>query len=272
VDFPYRLYQLLCWQQVTAPVPYPAGRFNRNLIGDIWQMRLRASQLAKHPAQLAGALLSWLAGFGRVLMLREKQDGLVLDDPQPGWAEIAQFVRQRMPQPPTPDHVTGKDSAALAKLIASNPQRIMFLCQGNICRSPYAAYSARSIFNSSGLNIAIDSAGMLPRNARPSPPQALAAAQATHIDLTPHLSQCADAALVAAADVILIFDDINYTSFKQRHPTQVHKLLFLSAFASGDAAHQCIADPDGKDVATFMRTYTAIDSCLHNLVQRLKSC
>jgi protein-tyrosine-phosphatase/predicted ATP-grasp superfamily ATP-dependent carboligase len=272
VDFPYRLYQLLCLQQVTAPVPYPTGRFNRNLIGDIWQMRLRVSQLAGQPVQLVVALLRWLAGFGRILILRERQDALVLDDPQPAWAEITQFVRQRLPQPRTPDQVTGKDNAALTKLLPRKPLKLLFLCQGNICRSPYAAYKARSIFDSVKLNISVDSAGMLPRNARPSPPQALAAAQATHIDLAPHLSQCADAGLVADADVILIFDDINYRSFKQRHPEQVDKLLFLSAFAPGDAANQCIADPDGKDVATFKRTYSAIDSCLHNLAQQLKSC
>ncbi|OLP07316.1 putative protein tyrosine phosphatase [Rhodoferax antarcticus ANT.BR] len=270
VDFPYRLYQLLCNGQITPPVTYPIGKYNRNLIADIWQMRTLVSQLKKQPIQLSSAMLRWLMGFGRLLLLHEKHDVWVADDPAPAKTEIRQFVKQRLSTPQSAGLVTGQDNLALAKVISQKSGHILFLCQGNICRSPYAERKARSIFNSENLSITVDSAGMLPRNHRPSPDVAIEAARQCSVDLGAHLSKCADDELIAKADVVFVFDDINVASFKQRHPDQANKLVFLSAFQLTGASH--IADPDGRDIGVFCRTYATIDACLNNLALRLKSC
>ncbi|MBP8286181.1 MAG: hypothetical protein KAX57_05010 [Rhodoferax sp.] len=271
VDFPYRLYQLLCAHQLTSPIPYPAGRYNRNLIGDIWQMRAWVSQLKHQPVTLAKVTLRWLAGFARLLTGREKHDMLVADDPRPAWAEAKQFVLQRF--------ASGAEASAalnskprLKTLEAGQPRHLLFVCQGNICRSPYAERKARYIFDSVGLAVQVDSAGMLPRNQRASPAVALEAARLAGVDLSSHLSKCVDAELVAAADLIVIFDDINYAHFRQRHPEQMDKLIFLSSFTPQTGALQYLEDPDGKDLGAFQKVYARIDQCLVNLAQQLKSC
>lgn len=271
VDFPYRLYQLLCQQQATPPVPYPPGRFNRNLIGDIWQMRVQVAQLKKQPATLAKVTLRWLAGFVRLLTLREKHDMLVADDPRPAWAEAKQFVSQRFS--------AGAEAMALLRnratptsLCARRPQTILFVCQGNICRSPYAENKARQIFDKAGLNIQVDSAGMLPRNHRPSPALALDAARLAGVDLRPHLSKCVDAELVANADLVVIFDDINYAHFKQRHPDQLGKLVFLSSFTGQAAGLAYLEDPDGHNLGVFQKVYASVDDCLVHLAKQLAPC
>ena len=271
VDFPYRLYQLLCNHQATSPVLYPVGRYNRNLIGDIWQMRALASQLKRQPATLAKVTLRWLAGFARLLTLREKHDMLTADDPRPTWAEVKQFVHQRF--------ASGAEAAAaltsqrtLKTLVTGRPHKILFVCQGNICRSPYAEFKARSIFSSIGLAVEVDSAGMLPRNQRPSPAVALEAAKLAGIDLNAHLSKCVDAEMLAGADLIVIFDDINYAHVRQRHPDQLEKLVFLSSFIEQGGASQYLEDPDGQDLVVFQKVYARIDQCLSNLAEQLKSC
>jgi protein-tyrosine-phosphatase len=270
VDFPYRLFQLLCNGQITPAIAYPSGRYNRNLIADIWQMRTLVSQLKSQPVRLGAAMLRWLLGFGRLLVLREKHDVWVLDDPAPAWTEIKQFVAQRVPKVSSVDPAMGQSNAALAKLISRKSGHILFICQGNICRSPYAEGKARSVFNSRGWSITVDSAGMLPRNHRPPPAVAIAAADQGGVDLSAHLSKCADSALIAQADVVFVFDDINVASFKQRHPDQAHKLALLSAF--GDASQGYIADPDGKSLEVFQTTYATIDACLNHLAQKITSC
>jgi len=272
VDFPYRLYQLLCQQQVTPATPYPAQRYNRNLISDVWQMRVLAAQLRGRPARLTGALLHWLSGFGRLLLLREKQDVLVLDDPAPAWAEIRQFVAQRLSQAARPGSDLRDPRAAMARLKDGSAKHLLFICQGNICRSPYAASAARSIFNSIQVPVTVDSSGMLPRNRRPCPPIAVAAARASHVDLTDHWSKCTDAALVSKADLIIVFDAINVAAFLQRHPQQRNKLLLLSAFDPATDAAGEIADPDGKDIDAFRQTYATIARCITHLAQQIKPC
>lgn len=270
VDFPFRLYQLLCLGQITPDVAYPNGKYNRNLIADIWQMRTLVSQLKNQPAKLGIALFRWVAGFGRILLLCEKHDVWVADDPAPAKTEIRQFVSQRLSRPHSAKLSPPQDNVALAKLMRRKSGHVLFVCQGNICRSPYAEIKARSIFDSMGLNLSVDSAGMLPRNRRPSPAVAIAAAAQCGVDLRTHLSKCADQELISKADVVFIFDDINATAFKQRHPDQADKLLMLSAFSStGDSD---IEDPDGKDIEVFKQTYATIDSCLNNLALKIKSC
>lgn len=268
VDFPFRLYLLLCRQQRTSAVSYPAHRFNRNLISDLWQMRLVAAQLKGRPIVLVLALMRWFASFGRFFLLREKQDVWVLDDPTPAWVEFKQFIGQRLPKWLTPQ--VGVPSAgaskAKVKLLANKPGHVLFICQGNICRSPYAEIAARSVFSNSGLSISVDSAGMLPRNCRPSPPNAIAAARLRRVDLTRHLSKCTDADLVDGADLIFIFDEINFASFSKRYPGQLDKLVLLSAFDDSGAAAE-VADPDGKDIVEFEKTYAQIDRILANLAR-----
>lgn len=268
VDFPYRLYQLLCENKLTAPVPYVANRYNRNLVADVWQMRLLVAELKRQPTKLALTTLRWLAGFARLLIFREKLDVLVWDDAKPAWLEIKQFFRQLLPQLSTVRKNSKRDVVALLKQ-RSKIHRLLFVCQGNICRSSYAEHKARTLFSAHCSNMQFDSAGMLPRNARPAPPNAVAAAHLHGIDLSRHQSKSVTPALIADADLVVVFDEINYNQFKQRHPEQISKLVFLSEFNHEAQVAYPILDPDGKDLEIFKETYMAIDACLLNLSSQL---
>jgi protein-tyrosine-phosphatase len=106
--------------------------------------------------------------------------------------------------------------------------------------------------------VSVVSAGMLPRNHRPSPSHAIEVAGERGIDLTLHRSQTATDEMIASADLILVFDRINEHSLYSRHPQARTKTRWLDIGSEID-------DPDGKDVAAFNRTYQCIDKCLHEL-------
>ena len=125
------------------------------------------------------------------------------------------------------------------------PLRVLFACQGNICRSPYAAALLRASTSEQG-TLQVSSAGMMPRPGRPVPRSSLqqAAAQGG-IDLAVHRSTWLDRAAAEAASLIVVFDEVNLLAVTDRYPglrTPIVKLGDL--IGVGD-----IADPVDGDAA-----------------------
>jgi protein-tyrosine-phosphatase/predicted ATP-grasp superfamily ATP-dependent carboligase len=266
VDFPYRLYRLLALGEPTAPVDYPAGRYCRNLILDMWQARAGAARLARRPVRLALHCLAWGWSFHRVLIGREHQDTLVLDDAGPGWQELRELVGGRVKRR-APAQAGQSLSARMASLFGANPNRplnVLYVCQGNINRSSYAHLKSGELF---GASAQFDSAGMLPRNRRGSPAVAIAAAAQRGVDMSTHRSRHASRAMLEAADLVIVFDQINLESIAARYP-DLRDRVFLLGQACTAAGSDCqILDPEGKDASTFNATYGRIDECLTALAQ-----
>lgn len=273
VDFPYRLYRLLCRGERTAAVNYPSPRFNRNLIADLWQMKAGLGHLRARPLAAAAYASRWLGGFARILLNRERHDAWVWDDPRPGAVEAIGFLRERwhglrrsarLPlQPAWSAGLTTKGDQARPHLL--------FLCQGNICRSSYAEHKARQLFAERGIDASVESAGMLPRNRRPAPPHAQEASAARGIDLSRHCSQHAHRDVIERASWILVFDEINHRACLQRYPEAADRLIYLAQF-EGTPAPTPITDPEGQSSTVFSTTYDRIDRCLSGLAEQLRPC
>ena len=84
---------------------------------------------------------------------------------------------------------------------------VLFVCHGNICRSPYAAEVARKLLPAT---VTVESAGFIGPD-RPSPPEAVAVAAERGIDLSPHRSQVIELEHVREVDLVLVMDS------RQRH-------------------------------------------------------
>lgn len=264
VDFPYRLYRLLARGESTPAVDYPVGRYCRNLIQDMWQARSAAAGLVRQPVRLAAHCLGWLWSFHRAAIGREHYDTLVLDDPHPGLRELRGLIGPRRPARVGRAHSAGNKLAAhLARLVRDTPSGdidIVFVCQGNINRSSYAELKSKRLFGTDRFRFS--SAGMLPRNRRGSPAVAIAAAAHHGVDMSKHRSRHASAAILEAADVVIVFDEINRRSIAARYP-DLDKHVFLLGEAAGSDPY--ILDPEGKDEHTFLSTYKRIDACLTKL-------
>ena len=267
VDFPYRLYQLLVRGEVTPAVDYPAGRYCRNLVLDMWQARMSAAELSGQAGKIAAHCASWLWGFHRLLIGREHLDTMVLDDPTPGVRELKELLAGRLaarrgrgkPQP-----VAAGLRQRLASLLAgtgasARPIEVLFVCQGNINRSSYAELKSTQLFDAAKVHFA--SAGMLPRNQRPSPAVAIAAAARHGVAMGGHRSRHASAELLEAADLVIAFDQINLDSIAARYPHLTDRIHLLGEAEANNGDIQ-ILDPEGKDETTFLSTYRRIDACL----------
>lgn len=272
VDFPYALYRLLVESAVPVPTSYRLGIYGRNVIPDLWQLRSNLHAMQGAALRRIARLATWLWQFRHLLTGREVQDVWVRDDRAPALEELRQFMGVRLASLRTRGFAAFNPAAERRRLDTATqtggPSDILFLCQGNICRSPYAELKLQQLMAAHAAP-RIASAGLLPRNSRPSPDAAQAAARKRGIDLSTHCSRHAFADLVAAASIIFIFDDINLRSFMGRFPALRDRVFFLSVLADA-AADREIHDPHGQDRHVFDHTYAKIDLCLENLVRMLK--
>jgi protein-tyrosine-phosphatase/predicted ATP-grasp superfamily ATP-dependent carboligase len=265
VDFPFRWMQLLLDGVEAPPVTYPAGIYGRNPLPD-------TADLARSLIQAKAPALLWrrMAEFGPLLTGRERQDTLVWDDMGPGLLEIGAKVvslsariARRVPAL-RPLH----RRLALARLRAAlrarhgARARVVFVCAGNICRSPYAAAALAAHAVASQIDIA--SAGTLPRPGRAMPQAGRLAAAGKH-DLAFHRSVhfCRD--MAEAADLIVVFDERNHDSIAARTPHLRRRVILLGDLdATGP-----IADPFGGDQAAYASCHARIDHALAALADAL---
>jgi protein-tyrosine-phosphatase len=265
VDFPWGAYLLAAGLPAPAPVAYANGIYGRHLVGDLHQLRMRLASMPLARAVWRGAC--WLAGLARVLTPREHWDTLIVSDPGPGLAELSELRRvgwQRLlralgwgNRPLNPRGRALLDSLNSPRE-GDTPPRILFLCLGNICRSPYAALRAQALAQAAGRALVVGSAGTLPREPRASPEAAQAAAARRGLALDTHRSQHASPATLAGWDAIISFDSDIENSLISRHPELRSKLVHIDAYGAASD----IADPYGRDAATFDGTYEAIDRAL----------
>src|SRR5207247_3022488 len=83
-------------------------------------------------------------------------------------------------------------------------EKLLFVCYGNIIRSPFAsAYLARRT-SGNGSRIETTSAGIYDRQDREADPRAIAAGRGWNIDLSSHRSKPLSEDLIRLAELILV--------------------------------------------------------------------
>lgn len=148
-------------------------------------------------------------------------------------------------------------------------RRLLFVCKGNICRSPYAAHAAAKILAGS-VRPAVEcvSAGIDVRTPSPSPENAVAAARLLGVALDGHRSRQLDAPLLAASEAIFVMEGWQFDHLHRRFPECRPRLFLLPLFDGGVKpedglrARYNISDPYGQGVDAYIACFRRIDRCL----------
>ena len=269
VDFPYRWYRLLVDDTETPPVPYPVGIFGRNLIPDL-RSALADAELYATPLRKAGAFVQRIAGIRRLLINAERHDVFVRDDPAPARAEFADIFRDSVARvrrlTPGMQRAASARARAIVASVAAQPAKphILFACQGNICRSPYAAAVLQEI---AGDTVTVTSAGMMPRPGRTVPELFQAQAAREDIDLVAHRSTWLDRESAASASMIVLFDRVNQAAFTERYPNfAVPTILLGDLTGIGE-----IQDPVDGDETVAASSYALIRNGISKLALLLQA-
>ena len=86
--------------------------------------------------------------------------------------------------------------------------KVLFVCAGNLCRSPFAEGLARRLASERGLDIEFESAGEIAYEGSQCPTDAVAAARRYGVDLTAHRARRLTPEREAAADEVVPLYDV----------------------------------------------------------------
>ncbi len=264
VDFPYYWHQLHVHGRREFPTAYTTGVYCRHITNDLaWLWRnLRADR--SDPTLATLPLAAVVGEVAHVLTAREHFDTFVVDDPLPAAVELKRLadrllgslgtrIRVLTAALPWCRHALRRRAlAALAKA-----RSVLFVCKGNICRSPFAQLHARRVWPE---QLHLDSAGYYPVTNRRSPDEALAAADRLGLDMSAHRSRPLTPAMLREYDVIVVFDQDNYDQVVQLDKSARGKTHFVGALLlSGPLA---VIDPYGCGEGAFDEAYGRIMAAL----------
>ena len=262
IEFPKYLYEMLRYGKTKFSGDYPVDLYCRNWVLDLIWFRLNRKVDRSDISEIYVPLHRVMAEFGNVLRMRERNDTFTIDDPAPAVEEIRSlFARLLFATAqyfyPVRFYMQSRIRAALRK--ASS---VLFVCKGNICRSPFAELYVRRCLPS----VTVSSVGTLQVHGRPSPDVAIEAAALQNVDLSGHRSRAWTEADAKNWDVFIVFDVDQYRTIRHiaARYNAANKVFLLGALDIHGPLQ--IADPVGKDVRTFQAIYRRIAQSLDRAV------
>ncbi len=130
-------------------------------------------------------------------------------------------------------------------------KRLVFVCSGNICRSPMAAAIASDWLGKKESPAAIISCGTLNIMHRSAAKEAITAMVERDIDITSHRSQGVSIGLLRMADSIIVMAPKHEQFILDSAPELAPKIVRIWQFAAQELDE--IADPVNQDLEAFRR-------------------
>ena len=143
------------------------------------------------------------------------------------------------------------------------PHTLLFVCHGNICRSPYAEAVARKRFPAT---IGVESAGFIGPD-RPSPPEAVAVAAERGVDLSEHRSQVLELEHLRDVDLVIAMDSQQRHRLVSSRPELGGRVVLLGDLDPEPITRRTVLDPVEQPAEVFRSCYDRIDRCVDALAE-----
>jgi protein-tyrosine-phosphatase/predicted ATP-grasp superfamily ATP-dependent carboligase len=288
IDFPTALIECCRYGATTVKAQnYRSGMKCRNIFpGEIHHLvsivKANATEKTQPPPSKVRAILGFFALF---LVPTIRHDYLWWSDPLPGLVQatrITGLYAKKLLSKTVHKLATKREDYALrrhylrhriqcaqARYFQQAINQVLFLCYGNLCRSPFAEHCwRRKISDLSLLGPRAASAGFHPKGGRRTPAWLAGLAAEYGVDLTSHRSRPLDRKDVELADAIFLMDRNNYQQLLSRFPEARNKTYFLGLFANDRSIE--IEDPyeQNENIARLCldRLSTALDGMLRHVL------
>ena len=148
----------------------------------------------------------------------------------------------------------------------ASPRKLLFVCTGNICRSPVAQFLAEKLADEAGLNWRTASAGVAAEAGWGMEDGAVHALAARGIRNKSHTARQLDAAMMDEADEVYALTRAHRDTIVSRFPNHAGKVFVLREAAGLPGAD--VADPYGQNDAVYDRCAALIEEALKSLIRR----
>jgi len=146
---------------------------------------------------------------------------------------------------------------------------ILFVCMGNICRSPVVEAIARAEFARAGVAVEVASAGTESYHiGHSADARSIASARAHGYDVAPHRARQVSAAMLAGYDAVLAMDRVNLRDLARHCSAEIASRTGLFLPFAGIESPQEVPDPYHGDASDFERVIELAQAGVRGLIRR----
>lgn len=287
MDFPLWLYRYAVDGELppTQPV-YRAGVRCRWLVGEVERLEYVLRGRAGNDPMDQPTRLKAIWDFAATSVTTRHYDEFLFGDIHPGLKDLWQCTGRRVWRAARQrvQDLRGWFHGATVRwiqrlgglerwrrnVVPSVSRSILFVCHGNICRSPFAARYLHTRLEALGwTGISVRSAGLSAVPGREADPLTARAAKEFGVDLWSHLAEGLSAQIVRESDLILVMEWAHRVRLLEAFPDARGKTVLLGMFDE-DLRDLNIADPGHAPFERHRACQRRIMACVDGVLGHLR--
>ncbi len=146
--------------------------------------------------------------------------------------------------------------------------RILFVCLGNLCRSPMAEYLFRANFkNKKRIILNVSSAGFLNQRGKHVPEEISLLMKNTEIDISGHRSSPLTPERIKDSDLIIVMEIKQRDELMSEYPECASRIFLLSQLDASNPEERDIGDPIGQTFSFYQYCFIEIKALVEELAR-----